>query len=100
MVSPRPFAVLLEQVWAVLGSKRHRRYMNIWLDLASGGHAGCSRIALSRVPSQMAILHGWPVAWSLKVMAYRLYRRRSFWLRSKACTPSPLLAGQLSQRLP
>ena len=36
MVSPRPFAVLLEQVWAVLGSKRHRRYMNIWLDLASG----------------------------------------------------------------
>ena len=39
MVSPRPFAVLLEQVWA-------------------------------------------------------------FWLRSTARTPSPLLAGQLSQRLP
>jgi hypothetical protein len=41
-----------------------------------------------------------PVAWSLKVMAYRLYRWRSFWLRSKACTPSPLLAGQPSQRPP
>ena len=40
MVSPRPFAVLLEQVWAVLGSKRHRRYMNIWLDLASGAARG------------------------------------------------------------
>jgi hypothetical protein len=37
---------------------------------------------------------------AIKVMAYRLYRRRSFWLRSEACTPSPLLAGQLSQRLP
>jgi hypothetical protein len=35
MVAPRPFAGLLEQVWAVLGSKRHRRYINIWLDLAS-----------------------------------------------------------------
>ena len=40
MVSPRPFAVILEQVWAVLGSKRHRRYMNIWLDLASGAARG------------------------------------------------------------
>jgi hypothetical protein len=40
MVSPRPFAVLLEQIWAVLGSKRHRRYMNIWLDLASGAARG------------------------------------------------------------
>ena len=40
MVSPRPFAVLLEQVWAVLGSKRNRRYMYIWLDLASGAARG------------------------------------------------------------
>jgi hypothetical protein len=40
MVSPRPFAVLLEQVWAVQGSKRHRRNMNIWLDLASGAARG------------------------------------------------------------
>lgn len=34
--SPRPFALLLEQVWAILGSESHRPYMNIWLDLASG----------------------------------------------------------------
>src|SRR5207244_11802622 len=40
MVSRRPSAVLLEKVWAVLGSKRHRRYMNIWLDLASGAARG------------------------------------------------------------
>jgi len=98
MVSPRPFAVLLEQVWAVLGSKRHRRYMNIWLDLASGAARGLQ--PHRAVASAMAILHGWPVVWSLKVTAYRLHRRRSFWPRSKARTPSPLLAGQLSQRLP
>jgi hypothetical protein len=100
MVSPRPFAVLLEQVWAVLGSKRHRRYMSIWLDLASGAARGLQphRAVASAIAD--GYLHGWPVAWSLKVRAYRLYRRRSFWLRSKACTPSPLLAGQLSQRLP
>jgi hypothetical protein len=40
MVSRRPFAVLLKQVLAVLGSKRHRRYMNLWLDLASGAARG------------------------------------------------------------
>jgi hypothetical protein len=28
----------------------------------------------------MAILHGWPVAWSLKVMAYRLHRRSALFL--------------------
>lgn len=35
-IGPRPFALLLEQVWAVLGSERLRPYMNVWLDLASG----------------------------------------------------------------
>lgn len=33
---PRSFAILLDEVWAVLGSPRHRPYMNIWLDLAAG----------------------------------------------------------------
>jgi AcrR family transcriptional regulator len=33
---PRPFVVLVEQVWAALGSERLKPYMNIWLDLASG----------------------------------------------------------------
>jgi AcrR family transcriptional regulator len=33
---PRPFAILLEQVWAVLGSESLKPYMNVWLDLASG----------------------------------------------------------------
>ena len=37
---PRSFAVLLDQVWAVLGSRRHRPYMNIWLDLATGAARG------------------------------------------------------------
>ena len=32
---PRPFAILLEQVWAVLGSEHIKPYMNVWLDLAS-----------------------------------------------------------------
>jgi AcrR family transcriptional regulator len=33
---PRPFVMLLEQVWAVLGSESLKPYMNVWLDLASG----------------------------------------------------------------
>jgi len=33
---PRPFVMLIEQVWAALGSERLRPYMNVWLDLASG----------------------------------------------------------------
>jgi AcrR family transcriptional regulator len=36
MGPPLPFAVLLEQVWAVLGSERLKPYMKVWLDLASG----------------------------------------------------------------
>jgi hypothetical protein len=101
--NPHPFwTVLFWATFYIIGhfaSKFARigTFGSIW---HQARHADCSRIALSRVPSQMAILHGWPVAWSLKVMAYRLYRRRSFWLRSKACTPSPLLASQVSQRLP
>jgi len=38
--SPCSFAVLLKQVWTILGSKSHRPYMNIWLDLASGAARG------------------------------------------------------------
>ena len=34
--APRPFALLLEQVWVVLGSENLRPYMHIWLDLTSG----------------------------------------------------------------
>lgn len=33
---PRPFGILLEQVWAILGSERFKPYMSVWLDLASG----------------------------------------------------------------
>jgi AcrR family transcriptional regulator len=38
--APRPFGILLEQVWAVLGSESLGPYMNIWLDLASGAARG------------------------------------------------------------
>ena len=41
MIAPRrPFATLLKDVWAVLDSPRHRPYMNIWYDLASGAARG------------------------------------------------------------
>lgn len=33
---PQPFDMLLQQVWAVLGSQHLKPYMDIWLDLASG----------------------------------------------------------------
>ena len=35
-----PFAVLLEEVWAVLGSESLKPYMHVWLDLASGAARG------------------------------------------------------------
>jgi AcrR family transcriptional regulator len=44
---PRSFARLLEEVWTVLGSARHRPYMNIWYDLAS-------RAARNRQPFRQA----------------------------------------------
>ena len=36
----RPFAVLLDQVWAILSSERHKPFMNIWLELAAAGARG------------------------------------------------------------
>jgi len=40
-VEPRkPFAVLLEQVWAALASESLRPFMPLWLDLASGAARG------------------------------------------------------------
>jgi AcrR family transcriptional regulator len=36
----RPFASLLKGVWGVLNLPRHRPYMNIWYDLASGAARG------------------------------------------------------------
>ena len=35
-VGPRPFDVLLTEVWAILGAERLQAYMRVWLDLASG----------------------------------------------------------------
>ena len=37
---PRPFAVLLQQVWAALASERLQLFMPLWLDLASGAARG------------------------------------------------------------
>lgn len=37
---PRSYAILLEEVWAVLGSASHRPFLNIWLDLAAGAARG------------------------------------------------------------
>ena len=36
----RPFAVLLEQVWAAMASKRLQPFMPLWLELASGAARG------------------------------------------------------------
>jgi AcrR family transcriptional regulator len=36
----RPFAVLLEQVWAAMASKSLRPFMPLWLELASGAARG------------------------------------------------------------
>jgi AcrR family transcriptional regulator len=40
VASRRPFPTLLKDVWAVLNSARHRSYMNIWYELASGAARG------------------------------------------------------------
>jgi AcrR family transcriptional regulator len=37
---PRPFSVLLEQVWAALTSENLQPFMPLWLDLASGAARG------------------------------------------------------------
>jgi len=37
---PRPFPVLLEQVWAALASENLQPYMHLWLDLSSGAAHG------------------------------------------------------------
>ena len=36
----RPFSVLLEQVWAALGSESLQPFMHLWLDIASGAARG------------------------------------------------------------
>jgi AcrR family transcriptional regulator len=40
IASRHPFETLLRNVWAVLNSPRHRPYMNLWYDLASGAARG------------------------------------------------------------
>jgi AcrR family transcriptional regulator len=45
---PRPFVMLLEQVWAVLGSESLKPYMNVWLDLASGAATVPQRVGRNR----------------------------------------------------
>lgn len=40
IASKRPFVTLLNDVWVVLNSARHRPYMTIWYDLASGAARG------------------------------------------------------------
>jgi hypothetical protein len=82
----------------VLGSKRHRRYMNIWLDLASG--AACVQ---PHRAVESAIADGY-LAW----VASRLEPQSdgvpplspALFLAMIQGMYSPLLASQLSQRLP
>lgn len=57
-VAPRlPFATLLKDVWGVLNSARHRPYMSVWYDLASGAVRGLEphrRVAVAIADAYLA----------------------------------------------